>query len=254
MPKADGKRLLKMGDLIRRTGVQRQTIHFYINKGLLPRPIKTSRNMAYYDESYVERIRLIKELQLKRFLPLDVIKAILMETDGRLSQSELDAIRIGGEGLIQIEELRYEYEPQTLTQLSERTGLPPDDITEMERCEMISSVLNENGERMYRDNDIKIVEAFAEMRKGGLTKEAGFEVEDLRLQSDLINMLAIEEVKLFGRKFAERFPEDAHKLLPKIAENSVNSVNTFICHLRRKKILEAIHAFTRTEKGKGNKQ
>lgn len=243
MPRRAGKKLLKMGDLIRKTGVQRQTIHFYINKGLLPRPLKTGRNMAYYDESYVDRIKLIKELQLKRFLPLDVIKQIMAQTDGKLSSSEIDVIRVSGEGLIQLEELKREYEPQTLSELSERTGLPPEEIQEMERCEMIRSTKDDRGEVLYGDHDIRIVEAFSQIRKGGLTREAGFEVEDLRLQSDIINMLAIEEVKLFARKFSQRFQEDAPELLPKIGENAINSVNNFIAHLRRRKILDAIEAF-----------
>ena len=40
------RKLLKIGELVKRTGVQKETIHFYINQGLLPRPLKTSRNMA----------------------------------------------------------------------------------------------------------------------------------------------------------------------------------------------------------------
>lgn len=240
------KDLFRIADLVKRTGVQKETIHFYINKGLLPRPIKTRKNMAYYDESYVERIRFIKELQLKRFLPLNVIKEIISQTDGKLSAQELDAIRIGGSGLISQEELRREYEPHTLDELGERTGLPRDEILEMERCEMIQSTSDEQGEKIYRSNEIKIVEAFAQVRRGGLTKEAGFEVEDMRLHSDLINMLAIEEVKLFGRKFGQRFQRDANNLLPQIAENAVESINVFIAHLRRKKILEAVEALTKS--------
>ena len=89
---------LKMQDLERATGVGRETIRFYIREGLLPEPERPSRNVAWYDESFVERVALIKELQQKRFLPLHVIKAIvgndaapsrdevrtLLELDGKL--------------------------------------------------------------------------------------------------------------------------------------------------------------------------
>ena len=68
MPAERRSKLMKMSELVKRTGLDRQAIHFYIKKGLLPRPLKTKRNMAYYDESYVDRIKLIKNLQLKRFL------------------------------------------------------------------------------------------------------------------------------------------------------------------------------------------
>jgi DNA-binding transcriptional MerR regulator len=239
------KKLIRMGELVKKTGVQKETIQFYINKGLLPRPVKTGRNMAYYDETYVERIRLIKELQLKRFLPLKVIKEIISDqASGNLSASELDALRFSSDGLIRLEELRHVYEPQTLALLSERTDLPPEEIVEMERSEMVSSTRNKQGERVYFDNDIRIVEAFAEIRKGGLTKEAGFDVSEFRLQTDIINMLAVEEVKVFARKFAGQVSNKGKELLSEIAENAIESINHFICHVRRKKILEAVKAFS----------
>jgi DNA-binding transcriptional MerR regulator len=244
MAEGTSKKLLKMGDLIERTGVRRQTIHFYINKGLLPRPLKTSRNMAYYEESYVERIKLIKELQAKKFLPLDVIKQILAQADANLSPSEIDVIKLSREGLFEIEELRGEYEPQTLSELSDHTGLPGEEIEEMELYEMISSAHNERGEKIYGDRDIRIAEAFSQMRKGGLTKERGFDVELFRLHVDFINILATEEVKIFGRNFAEHFSEDSSKLLPQIAENAVESINEFISCLRRKKVFDAVNTLS----------
>ena len=74
---APATRRLKMRDLERATGVGRESIRFYIREGLLPEPERPGRNVAWYDESFIERIRLIKELQQKRFLPLQVIKAIV---------------------------------------------------------------------------------------------------------------------------------------------------------------------------------
>ena len=56
------------------TGVPPGTIRYYINEELLPKPLKTHRNMAYYDQSYVGRIKLIRELQEKRYLPLSIIR------------------------------------------------------------------------------------------------------------------------------------------------------------------------------------
>ncbi len=50
------------------------TIKHYLREGLLPEPVKTSRNMAYYPPEFVDRIRLIKRLQEERFMPLKAIK------------------------------------------------------------------------------------------------------------------------------------------------------------------------------------
>jgi DNA-binding transcriptional MerR regulator len=238
-----GRQVFRMAELVRRTGLRKETIHFYINNGLLPRPLKTHRNMAYYDESYVERLKQIRELQLKYFLPLKVIKEILVQTNAEMSTAEMDLLRVGLSGLVQLQELRRTYESQTLDELSARTGLPRDEILEMERCEMISSVQDGDGARVYGENDVRVVEAFAGIRKGGLTRELGFEVDQFRMQSDTISALAIEEVTDFVRKLRGRYPRDA-ELLGKIAENAIETVNVFICHLRRKKLLEVAQALT----------
>ena len=68
---------MKISKLVQRTRVSKETVHYYIREGLLPKPRKRGRNIADYDEGYVERIRLIKELQDRYFLPLAVIKNIL---------------------------------------------------------------------------------------------------------------------------------------------------------------------------------
>jgi DNA-binding transcriptional MerR regulator len=237
MARGSAKQSFKMAELVRRTGIKKETIHFYISNGLLPKPPKTERNVAYYDDSYVERIRQIKELQLKYFLPLKLIKEILVHTDADMSTAEMDLLKVGTSGLIQLEELRRTYEPLTLDELSTKTGLPKDEIVEMERCEMISSTRGKGGRKVYQENDIKVVEAFAGIRKGGLTKQLGFTVDQFRMQSDVISALAVEEVTDFVRKLRGRFPRDA-ELLGKIAENAIETVNLFICHLRRKKILK----------------
>src|SRR4029079_4587490 len=49
--------------------------------GLLPEPVRTSRNMAYYPPDFVERIRTIKRLQEERFMPLRLIREVLEQAD-----------------------------------------------------------------------------------------------------------------------------------------------------------------------------
>src|SRR5712691_12856593 len=73
--------LLKMSELAERSGVSTGTIKHYLREGLLPEPVKTSRNMAYYPPEFVDRIRLIKQLQEERFMPLRVIRDLLERED-----------------------------------------------------------------------------------------------------------------------------------------------------------------------------
>ena len=75
---------MKMKQLVEASGVAKSTILFYVNQGLLPRPVKTSPNMAYYDPACVERLELIKQWQSRWGLPLERIAKLLeMRDDGQ---------------------------------------------------------------------------------------------------------------------------------------------------------------------------
>jgi DNA-binding transcriptional MerR regulator len=76
--------LLKIGELAERAGVSPGTIRHYLREGLLPKPIKTSRNMAYYQPELADRIELIKRLQEERFMPLRVIREVLEDDPERI--------------------------------------------------------------------------------------------------------------------------------------------------------------------------
>jgi DNA-binding transcriptional MerR regulator len=69
--------LLRIRELAETSGVPAPTIKHYLREGLLPEPVKTSRNMAYYPPEFVDRIKLIKRLQEERYLPLKAIKDVL---------------------------------------------------------------------------------------------------------------------------------------------------------------------------------
>ena len=79
---APAKELLKISELAELSGVPVATVRHYLREGLLPEPVKTSRNMAYYPPEFAERIRLIKQLQEERFLPLKVIRELFDSNDG----------------------------------------------------------------------------------------------------------------------------------------------------------------------------
>ncbi len=70
---------LKMQELVAATGVPKSTILHYLNEGLLPEPVKTSRNMAFYSPACVERLTFIKVMQSKYRLSLAIIKQFLQE-------------------------------------------------------------------------------------------------------------------------------------------------------------------------------
>src|SRR5262245_65920433 len=97
-----------MRELAEAAGVSAGTIKHYLREDLLPDPVKTSRNMAWYPREFVERVQLIKQLQEERFLPLKVIREVLEHGDvegperlrameiGRASCRERGSIRVRG--------------------------------------------------------------------------------------------------------------------------------------------------------------
>jgi DNA-binding transcriptional MerR regulator len=71
---------LKMNELAAAAGVPKSTVLYYLGQGLLPEPLRTSRNMAYYDPACVERIKLIQQMQERHRLSLSEIKRCLDDT------------------------------------------------------------------------------------------------------------------------------------------------------------------------------
>lgn len=83
----DNKKLLKISELEKITGIARSTIHHYVNYGLLHRPQKTGQTMAYYDDSHVKRLEAIQRIKIAYLktartsrIPLDFIKHRLSES------------------------------------------------------------------------------------------------------------------------------------------------------------------------------
>ena len=70
-------KLLRIGELSRRTGISTSAINYYVREGLLPPPLKTAPNMAYYDPGYVDMVNSIKVLQREKGLSLNDIKDLL---------------------------------------------------------------------------------------------------------------------------------------------------------------------------------
>jgi DNA-binding transcriptional MerR regulator len=105
-----------MSELAEASGVSAGTIKHYLREGLLPEPVRTSRNMAYYPPEFVERVRLIKRLQEQRFMPLKVIKRMLRDDPDRtralieLEDRVLETAMAGEEKRISGAELHRRYD------------------------------------------------------------------------------------------------------------------------------------------------
>lgn len=72
---------MRLAELVRRSGVPRSTIKFYIRSGLLPAGDPQGRNQATYGPRHLERLELIRALREVAGLPLDVITRVARQLD-----------------------------------------------------------------------------------------------------------------------------------------------------------------------------
>ena len=191
--------LLKMRELAEASGVSAGTIKHYLREGLLPEPVKTSRNMAWYPPEFVERIQLIKDLQERRFMPLKAIKGLLdLEDEGtRMPAAEL----------------------------KRRYGVPQEVLDRLAELEVITP-----NSRGYGAGDVRIVEAISRFRAGGYDERIGFTVYDTLRYKRAMEELVKEEVQVI----TERLGGDVD---PQLIEKGAEPLRDLISALHTKALI-----------------
>jgi DNA-binding transcriptional MerR regulator len=200
---ATGTELMRIGELAGASGVPVGTIKHYLREGLLPEPVKTSRNMAYYPPEFVDRIRLIKRLQEERFLPLKAIRSLLDEDPERaealleLEDRILDRALVGERARTGAAEVRKRY------------GVPKEVLDRLAEL----GVLTPNS-RGYSPSDVTIIEAISRFRAGGYDEQIGFTVYDtLRYKAALEELVRQEIDMVMNRLAGEVAPERVVEML-----------------------------------------
>ena len=197
--------LLKIGELAERSGVPAATIRHYVREGLLPEPVKTSRNMAYYPPEFVERIRLIKQLQEERFMPLKVIRELLASGDG-----DPDRLR----AVVEIEDrileraLAGEKERISAAEVRRRYDVPKEVLDRLAELDVLSP-----GRNGYSPSDVRIVEAISRFRAGGYDERIGFTVYDTLRYKRALEGIAAEEVDVLLERLGEIEPDQAVEMI-----------------------------------------
>jgi DNA-binding transcriptional MerR regulator len=186
---------LKMSELAERSGVSAGTIKHYLREGLLGSEddvLRTSRNMAYYPERFVERVRLIKRLQEERFMPLRVIREVIADDPERAARViELEdrilerAIETGESGRVSRASVRATYD------------VPRYVLDRLEELEVLTP-----GPRGYDADDVAIIEAISRFRAGGYEEALGFTVYDTLRYRKALEPLVEDEVRALLERLA----------------------------------------------------
>lgn len=172
--------LVKISELAKAAGVSKQTIHFYLREGLISPPVQASRNMAYYDVRHLEEIRLIKELQEQRYLPLAVIRRIL---SNRRSGGDLhlpDHIAMMEDAFLEGKNKKGERR-RSLAELIDETGVNGEVIAGMEAIGLLNPGLDSQGKH-FDGYDAALVMAL------GRLLDMGLEPDDLHLYGQLLEI------------------------------------------------------------------
>ena len=222
----NGDGLLKMSELAERSGVSAGTIKHYLREGLLPEPVRTSRNMAYYPPDFVERIRLIKRLQEERFMPLKAIKRVLDGDPERtralveLEDRILERAAAGDETRVSVAEMRRRYD------------IPREVLDRLAELEVLTPVA-----RGYSPSDVKVVEAIARFRAGGYDERIGFTVYDTLRYKRALEALVEEEIDVLMERLPGEMDADS---AAKLIQDGVEPLQELISALHEKLLVAAL--------------
>jgi MerR family transcriptional regulator, copper efflux regulator len=86
----EGRRMLKIGEVSKRSGIGIEALRFYEKSGLLDSPARTFSGYRVYGEEVLERLSFIKRAQALGF-SLDEIRRIV--DDARRGESPCDEVR-----------------------------------------------------------------------------------------------------------------------------------------------------------------
>ncbi|MBU2547394.1 MAG: MerR family transcriptional regulator [Proteobacteria bacterium] len=218
---------MKISELAKAAEVPKETIHYYVREGLLPKPIKRGRNVADYGDGYVEQIRMIKALQDQFYLPLSAIKRIMVlqrKTDPS-SLRELKTTYLQRAGRRRGPVIESE------SAFMEATGLGPKWLARLEDWGIVHPEIIEN-EKVYHKDDLTLARLVVEMDRVGLSPRDGHNTESLKYYSDLVGQIAVFAIQDYLQAHLGKLDSETFF---KRAEAGGEVVGTFFYHLYRKK-------------------
>jgi DNA-binding transcriptional MerR regulator len=218
---------MKISELVKRTQVSKETIHYYVREGLLPRPRKLGKNVADYNESYVQRIRLIKELQDHRFLPLSLIKRILKYEKG--SPERESFLELQTDYFRPVDQL-LPSEVAGGESFRKVTGLGRKSLSDLEEWGIITPELHE-GKKIYSQDDVTLGKVVVDMDRIGLGPKDGFDSKALKHYSDAFRKIVKAAHKFYMQAVLGRLSPAEY------SQRSVQAteiMSVFFYHLYRK--------------------
>ena len=225
---------MKISQLVKRTGVPKETIHFYIREGLLRKPRKSSVNTADYNERYVDQIQLIKDLRDNYYLPIPEIKKIVKDfrkqspSDQAISQFYSRFFRPADRLFAKVIKSRDDFRQET--------GLGKKWLAKAEEWGVITPEVLENGKALFSPDDVAIGKLMVDMDHLGFGPKDGFDPEDLRYIAEFVKNYVVSVLKKYYESNLEKLTS---KEYVDRASQYHEVISLFFYHLYRKFVREA---------------
>ncbi len=200
----------------------------YWEEQKLVSPRRTKGGHRLYCEEDLDRIRLVKRLQTKRYYPLAIIRGLL-EKKSRKGAALLENEAVG-EGLLR--PLRYDpaFVPVGRKELARKSGFPVSTIREMEKAGLLHPS-RESGEVRFDEDDVRLAMLAKEITEIGVPLRAmGFYYPRLKA-------LILDEFAVMVKIVLPHFPEN--EVIP-VFNRLVEAAAEIRAHLYHKIMLEVV--------------
>ena len=223
----------KMADLCRLTGLPRQAVHFYIQEGLVPPGRKMGPNNARYGDVHVERIRVVRQLQNERFMPLKAIRAVIDGRDEAFTAGQHALLadvkrRLAGT----LAKPRRGGRRVEVRALLARHGLDQRDLDDLVGSGVIEVEPGPRGALRAASEDAWAFELLGSVRRAGFTRELGFDAKLLRVYERAVTSLVDREWRALSRRLSDLPPEQVANML----EQAMPLVHEFFSRYHAKKV------------------
>jgi len=224
---------MKIRELVKRTGVPKETIHFYIREGLLRKPRKSNVNSAEYNESYVDQIQLIKNLRDNFYLPIPQTKKIVK--DFRKQSPSDQAISQFYSRFFRPADRLFAMEIEGRDAFLQETGLVKKWLAKAEEWGVITPEVLEDGEVVYAPDDVAIGKLMVDMDQLGFGPKDGHDPEDLRYIAEFVRKHVVDSFKKYYQNNLEKLTS---KEYVEKASQFHEVISLFFYHLYRKFVRE----------------
>jgi DNA-binding transcriptional MerR regulator len=237
---------MRIDELARRAAVPTRTIRYYTQQGLL-NPPRLQGRVGFYDERHLDRLRLIKELQEKRFLPLSVIKSVIRHSE---SGSNLETILAPLDILFRPRWDATERDDFSRAELVREAGVDESVVDAAEDMGFLFPT-RKGRERRYTTDDLHMLDVAKRWLELGIPRNLG------RLYRDSLEEISQMQVEAFNRSVVAPLakqtlsPEEMRERLLSGYEAMASVFDQLVSLLHRKVLQKVVESHAADEEAAG---